>query len=132
MNQSKKEVDLEKPFSKHHSEAVKKGKADVERRNNNYRFTFGKFKGKLVKKVIETEEGLNYCIWLCKKIETDYNAHYIWAKHEGGFGFSKREIRKDRLYLILKFHLKKVKKYKKHLYPTIDAYGYFKRKFSKL
>ena len=127
MNQSKKEADLEKLLSIKHSEAIKKGKADVERRNNNYRFTFGKFKGKLVKKVIETEEGLNYCIWLCKKIETDYNARYI-----GKFGFSKREIRKDRLYLILKFHLKKVKKYKKNLYPTIDAYRYFKRKFSKL
>tara|TARA_R110000796_G_scaffold249717_1_gene377832 strand:- start:533 stop:898 length:366 start_codon:yes stop_codon:yes gene_type:complete len=110
-----------------HSERVKKGKTNVERRNNNYRFTFGKFKGKLIRKVIETEEGLNYCIWLCKTKEKDYNAHY-----EGGFGFSKTEIRKDRLYLILKFHLKKVKKYKKHLYPTIDAYGYSRRKRRKM
>jgi hypothetical protein len=117
------EVDLKKLPDKQHSEAIKKGKTDVERRNNNYRFTFGKFKGKLIKKVIETEEGLKYCIWLCKKIETDYNTHYMWAKHEGGFGFSKREIRKDRLYLILKFHLKKAKKYKKYLYSTIDAYN---------
>ena len=110
-----------------HSELIKKGRANVNRRNNNYRFTFGKFKGKSIKKIIETEEGLNYCIWLRKKIEIDYNEHYKWAKNEGGFGFSKREIRKDRLYLILKFHLRKIKKYKKYLNPEINAYNVKKK-----
>jgi hypothetical protein len=115
-----------------YSKEIKKGKEDVKRRNNNYRFTFGKFKGKSIKKIIDTEEGLNYCIWLCKKIETDYNAHFFHVQYEGGFGFSKREIRKDRLYLILKFHLKKIKKYRKYLNPEINAYNVRTRNVKKL
>ena len=112
------------------SEEIKEGKKDVNRRNNNYRFTFGKFKGKAIKKIIETKEGLNYCIWLCKKIETDYNEHWFAVKHEDGSGFSKTSIRKDRLYLILRFHLRKNKKYKNYLNPEINAYNVKKKSYA--
>jgi len=84
----------------------KEGKERMNRLNNNFRFSNGKFKGSLIRKIITTPEGLNYCMWLCKKIETDYNDHPF---------FSKREVRNDRKYFALKYHLRKIGKYKKYL-----------------
>ena len=106
-----------------HSQIVKEGKKDVKRRNDNYRLTFGKFKNKKISYLVEEKEGLNYCIWLCKEKEKYYNEWYSNAVDKGNLGFSKREVRKDRLYSVLKFHLKRVGNYKSMLDNRIDQYG---------
>ena len=89
-----------------YSEWIKEGKKRKNRLNDNFRFSNGKFKGSLIRKIITTPEGLNYCMWLCKKIETDYNE---------STSFSKRGARNNRKYFALKYHLRKVGKYKKYL-----------------
>jgi len=114
-----------------HSQAVKEGKADVRRRNDNYKLTFGKFKNKKISKLVEEKEGLNYCIWLCKEREKQYNEWYYDAVDKGNGGFSKRQMRGDRLYSVLKFHLKRVRSYKSTLDYRIDQYGNKRRALRK-
>ena len=114
-----------------HSQAVKEGKADVKRRNNNYKLTFGKFKNKKISNLVEEKEGLNYCVWLCKEREKQYNEWYHHAVDKGNLGFSKRQMRQDRLYSVLKFHLKRVGSYKSILDSRIDQYGNKRRALRK-
>ena len=92
-------------------EEIKKGIEEANRLKNNYRFSFGKYKGKLMRKVIEEKEGVDYCIWLCKTIEQNFNKNPQ----------SKRAMRKNKRYKALKYHLRKIKKYKNYL--TINIYG---------